>query len=231
MPRAVRNPENAIIQTLLRIKAATWADLLEDTKLSKGALSKYLTLLINSQRIKVNVDTSEDRRKTKYSLIQLQKEKVEKVRAAEKLVPIDIEMFCKQLIAFSSQSGYQISKLKDREQARILLKEYLIFNIDTIASYIPYFIELAFWFSVGVAKARKLKPGKQYDAFVKRLKENFVKKIFEPWIESLAFSAFQNRDISLEVKKDGVYPKYAIEIGKRIDLSFFDKMQEIQPKT
>src|SRR3989337_4460241 len=99
MPKAIRNPRNAILQALLKTNA-TWTELLNETGLSKGALSKYLEPLTKEGLVKRDVDASERPPRVRYSIVSLPKETIE--TAVEK---IDLEEYYGKLVQFASQSG------------------------------------------------------------------------------------------------------------------------------
>lgn len=232
MPKT-RSPKNQIRRALLGCKEATWTQLLDETKLSKGALSKHLKELIEYGQVKTNTDDSKRPPSTKYSLIQINKEDAkhitQKMARPPDYRPKSFLEMQRILLLFSMQVGNQISMLDDRQKAKELLKEYLSFNLDTLSASVPVFILAAFAYSRGYMHGQK-NPKKQHQIFLKHLKAHFMKEFIEPWIESLADTAFWNQDISVSVKKGGAYPFYAMEKGKnltRVHSTFFDKAQEL----
>jgi hypothetical protein len=176
-------------------------------------------MLIKYGDVKVWVDTSKHPRLTVYSLIPAAEAQLpEQVKKLEE--PTEIDEAWKYFIDLSLQSGYQLSKVDDRQKARELLREYLAFNIDVLAANLTSFISGAFSFSKGVARGKRLTRQEQYEIFIKNLKDDSIKKVLIPWMESLAYSGFWNQDIALgEVEEDAVYRYYGIERGRKIDLS------------
>ena len=222
------NPRKIIWNALLRheSRSATWPQLKDETCLSKFTLSKYLNMLIKCGDVRVWVDTSKHPRLTVYSLIPAAEAQLpEQVKKLEGENRTEIDEAWKYFIDLSLQSGYQLSKVDDRQKARELLREYLAFNIDVLAANLTSFISGAFSFSKGHTRGKneqgkRLTEQEQYEIFIKNLKDDSIKKVLIPWMESLAYAGFWNQDIALgEVEEDAVYRYYGIERGRKIDLS------------
>ena len=217
-------------------KRLTWQDLREKTELSKGALSKHLNEMLKNGDIKPEIElSSQGQRQTVYSLITESKEEIKanlsEKRSEEKdlMKPEEFQYYLDQLQLLAFASGLNIKALEDRKQAEAIFKEYLDFYLDTIASYIPYFISLARSYSIGYSKGRGNLPlKKQYEIFVKRLNEEFINKILLRWIEAIAYSIFLNSDITSK-EQDGHNPltEYIEHRGKAIDKSYLDKIERV----
>jgi hypothetical protein len=198
MKRTSRNPQQIIEGILAKLKQATWNDLKKETNLSKGALSKHLQLLIKYRRVEVNVDTSTTPKTLRYSLSPLSKleEYKPRIDINEKDSVNQHEKDIRDLIGFSVQTGYVISLEKDRKQAWDLFERYAAFNLDSIVLEILCSIVCSYHYSRGYMRGkRKDDLDKQHEIFIKRLKEYSIRQFISPWIESLATSAFYNRDI------------------------------------
>jgi hypothetical protein len=231
LPREIRRPEHAIRKALIKYGKATWTQLLQETKLSKGALSKYLNMLIKSGQVFQEVDSSARPPRSMYSLTYPSMEETKQTYGEVTLEAHEAQQLV--LVNFSMQNGYSISNLKNRKSAKTLLEEYLTFDLDILAANIPIFIGLAYAYSLGY-KDTKANPQKQYDFFIKYLKNHYVKEFIEPAIEALAYSAFLNRDVALgtfkEPKQLGLYPEYGSKRGMKIvseNNAFIDHMTEL----
>lgn len=227
------NPKKEIMDVLLKRGGATWTQVLEETKLSKGALSKHMTQLIEWGYVETTIDQIKRPPTTRYSLAKIRHEVAKRITQQigqmDLNKPLGFMEMQKILVVFSVQVGYQISKLKDRAKAKEILREYLAFNLDTLAASLPIFVTASFAYSKGYMH-KKSDPKKQQKIFIKNLKGRFMKEFVEPWIESLADTAFWNWDISIGVDKGGVYPNFGIEKGKNLPIvhsKFFDKAQEL----
>ncbi len=224
------------MEAQLVYKKLTWSELQQKTELSKGALSKHLKEMIKTEQVKAEIImTSKNQMQTVYSAITLSKDEIKTDLTKpllEKPNPLEMDQFeyllnQLQLLAFSS--GIHIKVIQDRKQAEAILRDYLDFNLDTISSYIPYFISLANSYSIGYAEGKgKLPIKKQYDVFVKELKEHYIKKIIEPWIDAIAYSIFVNSDITLEkTGQNRFLGQYIESRGKAVDRSFIDRIELI----
>lgn len=224
MKRAVKNPRQTIEKAIIQLKNPTWNDLLKKTNLSKGALSKYLNQLIKYNRVTIFVDTSTIPKINRYlpgplPKLEEYKTQIEERSKKTKKNFFDLEKYNMKLIGFCEQSGYQISKIVDRNKAKKLLSEYLQFNLDALGIWILHSIIYSNSFSEGIMDKKKSKDiQKQQEVLIKQLKTYFIKDFITPWIESLASSAIYNQDI-LEI-----YEKALIDRGKSTNLSFLDNM-------
>jgi hypothetical protein len=86
-----------------------------------------------------------------------------------------------------------------------VLEKNVVFNVDTIAAYLPLFIQFSFRYSEGYAKGRTITREEQFEVFLEELKQSYIKSILEQWIENLALTFFWNQDIA-----PSVYQEYAI---------------------
>lgn len=120
LPKA-GNPKREIMDVLLKRRGVTWTQLLNETKLSKGALSKHLNQLIEWGYVETTVGQTKRPPTTRYSLARIRQEvakkTAQKIGQLELDKPLDFTEMHKTLVVFSMQVGYQISKLKiERKQ-------------------------------------------------------------------------------------------------------------------
>jgi hypothetical protein len=227
MKRTTRTPRQTIEKAIAKLINPTWKDLLKETKLSKGALSKYLNQLIRYDRVIIFVDTSTIPKTNRYLAgpipkLEDYKTQIEERSKKPKNSSFDLEKYNMKLIGFCEQSGYQISRIVDRNRAKKLLSEYLQFNLDALGIWILHSIIYSNSFSKGIMDKIKSKDiQKQQEVLIKRLKTYFIKDFITPWIESLASSAIYNKDI------EKIYENALIERGKATNLSFLNNMIEL----
>ncbi len=221
MKRTVKSPIQTIIQTLARVGEASWTELKNETKLSKGALSENLNLLIKWGQVIVAVNTSAVPKKISYSLAPVLKLDIGKATAAG-VERSEFERQLVELAKFSVYSGHQISLAKDRNEAKNLLMEYLNFNLDALGPEILLSIVYSLAFSRGFMKgSKKTKAQLQYDVLVEELRA-YCRKFIEPWIESIAFTTFLNQDLI------DVHKTLAARRGSAVRVTFFDKIFSLQ---
>lgn len=234
MPRAVRNPSNAIIEVLSEKGKATWAELLKETQLSKGALSTYVTELLKGKKIKVETDTSKRPPKTIYVLEDPTKELRSKLNRKKHPLFFNINYLQEpdysnpDYVAFAIHVGNLISTMKDREKAKQLMKEYLEFVMNYLFSDIIAGITLA------DALSCPIKNNPQNSPLNSNEDEDKPEDILKIWkksrqyldedavIQAIFWSAFKNRDITLE-GKDTVFNSFSQEIERKMDRSFMQR--------
>jgi DNA-binding transcriptional ArsR family regulator len=231
MPRAIRNPSNAIIEALSKRNKATWAELLEETKLSKGALSQYLKELINRKKISTETDGTKRPPKTLYSL-------VDPIEAARLDAPPGFFVDTNNeknidYVALAIYIGDLISKMKDREDAKKLLKGYIEFtsNIlvaDMCASIEASYISCAMSQALTNAKpsssnARKALDSKSKDEAILELWKAQRKKFgTESLLQAIFWTAFKNSDVAFG--EEHLFLSFGSELNRRIDRSFIEKI-------
>lgn len=231
MPRAIRNPSNAIIEALSKRNKATWAELLEETKLSKGALSQYLKELINRKKISTETDGTKRPPKTLYSL-------VDPIEAARLDAPPGFFVDTNNeknidYVALAIYIGDLISKMKDREDAKKLLKGYIEFtsNIlvaDMCASIEASYISCAMSQALTNAKpsssnARKALDSKSKDEAILELWKAQRKKFgTESLLQAIFWTAFKNSDAAFG--DEHLFLTFSSELNKKIDRSFIEKI-------
>jgi hypothetical protein len=234
MPRAIRNPSNAIIEVLSEKGKATWAELLKETQLSKGALSTYVTELLNSKKIKIQTDTSRRPPKTIYVLEDPTKELRNNLNRKKHPLFFNIDYLQEpdysnpDYVAFAIHVGNLISSMKDRDKARQLMKEYLEFVMNYLLSDILAGIILAYSLSHPMKAIPQNSPlnlsrgGDKPEDILKIWKETRQHLDEDAVIQAIFWSAFKNKDITLE-GKDAVFNSFFQEIEKKIGLSFMQR--------
>lgn len=220
MPRPVRNPTNAIIEALSKQNKATWAELLKETQLSKGALSKYLTELIKDQRINTETDGTKRPPKTLYSL-------VDPIQAAMKDAPPgffvdpqnekDIDY-----VGLAIYIGDLISKLKDREEAKKLLKGYLDFTANILVADMCVSIEASYIYCAMSQELTNTPIKAQTEEILKLWKACRKKFDTERLLQAIFWTAFKNSDVAFG--EEHLFLLFGSELNKRIDRSFIEKI-------
>jgi hypothetical protein len=234
MPRAIRNPSNAIIEALSKRGKATWAELLEDTKLSKGALSSYITEMLNRNKIAVETDTSKRPPKTLYVLVDPAREIRKKLEQKKHPFFFNTDNLQEpdysnpDYVALSIYVGHLISTLKDREKARRLLKDYLEFVSNYLLSDIVAGISVAHMLSdykegePSSSNKETFEAKKGTEEILNIWKNNHTRLDEGQIIQAIFWTAFKNKDIALE-GKDAVFYSFAKEISIKMDRSFMQK--------
>lgn len=224
MPKAIRNPSNAIIEALSKRNKATWAELIEETHLSKGALSQYLTELIKEKRINTETDGTKRPPRTLYSL-------VDPIQAAIKDAPpgffVDPNNEKKiDYVGLAIYIGDIISKVKDREEAKKLLKGYLAFTANILVTDMCTSIE-ASYISCAISQELTNTPTKaQTDEILKLWKACRKKFETERLLQAIFWTAFKNSDIAFG--EEHLFLTFGSELNKKIDRSFIEKIQSVQ---
>jgi hypothetical protein len=208
MPKAIRNPANAIIEALATHDKVTWAELLKLTHLSKGALSEYIKQMINDKKIKTETDGSTRPPKTLYFLVDpvsqaknpfFHNQFDDKIH---RKYGLDSDEMAPDYTAFAIYVGNLISKLEDREKAKRLLNEYLKYATDSLISNILG----AIWFTSITADGRSVvnninskkqpHPQIQTDDILQLWKKHFKQFDVSSMIEAIFWTAFKNPDIA-----------------------------------
>lgn len=211
MPKAIRNPTNAIIDALSTHDKLTWAELLKLTHLSKGALSEYINQMIKDNQIKTEVDGSSRPPKTLYSLVDpvsnvenpFFNDQFEDKNPLEDAFT-EIREIIPAFTSFSIHVGNALSKLEDRQKAQRLLDDYLKWASDFLISYILYAICFTSVTPEGHAVVNRIKSEKQPHPQVKHeeILELWVKyfKQFDvsSMVESLFIAVLKNPDIAFD---------------------------------
>jgi hypothetical protein len=223
MPRAIRNPSNAIIEALSKRNKVTWADLLEETHLSKGALSQYLAELIKEKRINTETDGTKRPPKTLYSL-------VDPIQAAMKNAPpgFFVDPNNKKSIDYVGLAIYigdLISKVKDREEAKKLLKAYLAFTANILVTDMCVSIE-ASYIRCSMSQALTNTPIKAQTEEILKLWKACRKKFdTERLLQAIFWTAFKNSDV---VFREHLFLTFGSELNKKIDRSFIEKILSVK---
>jgi hypothetical protein len=224
MPKAIRNPSNAIIEALSKRNKATWAELIEETHLSKGALSQYLTELIKEKRINTETDGTKRPPRTLYSL-------VDPIQAAIKDAPkgffVDPNNEKKiDYVGLAIYIGDIISKVKDREEAKKLLKGYLAFTANILVTDMCTSIE-ASYISCAMSQALTNTPIKAQTEDILKLWKTCRKKFeTERLLQAIFWTAFKNSDIAFG--EEHLFLTFGSELNKRIDRSFIEKILSVK---
>ncbi len=208
MPKAIRNPSNAIIEALATNDKVTWAELLKLTHLSKGALSEYIKQMIKDKKIKTETDGSSRPPKTLYSLV----DPVSQAKnpffynqfddKIHRKYGLDSEEMAPNYTAFAIYVGHLISKVEDRKKAKRLLNEYLKYATDSLVSNMLG----AIWFTSITAEGlsvvnninSKKEPQRQSQTedIVELWKKHFKQFDVSSMIEAIFWTAFKNPDIA-----------------------------------
>ena len=220
MPRPVRNPSNAIIEALSKRNKATWAELLKETQLSKGALSKYLTEMIEGKRINTETDGTRRPPKTLYSL-------VDPIEAATKDAPpgFFVDPNNEKEIDYVGLAIYivdLISKVKDREEAKKLLKGYLDFTANILVANICVSIEASYLYCAMSQALTNTKLKAQTEEILKIWKACRKKFDTERLLQAIFWTAFKNSDAAFG--DEHLFLTFSSELNKKIDRSFIEKI-------
>jgi DNA-binding MarR family transcriptional regulator len=232
MPRTIRNPSNIIIEVLSMQYRATWAELLVETQLSKGTLSKYLSEMIKHKKIRTETDTSKRPPKTLYLLVD-PAAKLKKILEKKKdpFFPDkkeDWEELEPDYVAFAILVGHLISTLKDREIAKRLLKDYLEFTTSFLFANIFAGLEAAYICSdihgrgSNDKTGKTREPGEQIEEILQLWKKNHEKFDVDPILEAIFWAIFKNADVAFEVKEPVVL-SFGNEIYTKMDKSVMGK--------
>jgi hypothetical protein len=253
MPKAIRNPSNAIIEALSVHDKVTWAELLKLTKLSKGALSDYLTEMIKSKKIKTEIDGSSRPPKTLYSLVdptfQVKGRNPFFYNQFEDSIHrkylLDSDELAPDYTAFAIYVGNLISKLEDREKAKRLLNEYLKYATDSLISNVLSAIWLTSITSdglsivTGVNSKKQPQPKDEIDSILQLWKKHFKEFDVSSMVEAIFWTAFKNPDIAFGGEHSAVLSfmldkeRMASEstIGKFMDEIIKIKKKEAKPSS
>lgn len=235
MPKAIRNPSNAIIEALSKRNKTTWAQLMEETQLSKGALSQYLSELIKEKIIKTETDASKRPPKTLYSL-------VDPIEAIIKNAPpgslFDTNNEKKiDYVAVAIYIGNIISQMENREEAKRLLKRYIEFTSNILITDICASIEASYLYCVMSQALSNSKPNSnnvrkvsdsksQNENILDLFKTQRKKFATEPLLQAIFWTAFKNSDIAFG--EEHLFLTFGSELNKRVDRSFIKKILSVK---
>lgn len=203
LPRTIKTPRRIIWETLREHGPLTWSQLLEKTKLSKGALSKHLKELKNDwQWIVTAVDTETRPPTTIYHPIgELPEEFYEN--------PVEFyEGFVRFATLLALKHGTEIGEMKDRKLAQNILARYLKTNLGWIASFISDNMYKAYAYARGridgrpsfiKSKDASKEIAKTIHVFHEEIRKHYMRRFLEPWVEALADAYLANLDIAEEV--------------------------------
>ena len=237
MPKAIRNPSNAIMEALVQKNKATWAELLEATKLSKGALSSYLTKMIKDKQIETETDTSKRPPKTLYKLVDPEPQFKNKNPLFLNTDYTDDQDYDNpNYVAFAIKVGHLISIMEDREKAKELLKEYLQFITNYLVFDVMAAVRVTYMLSEHDKKSLSNTTGEaveskdKTDETLKIWKNHHDKFDEDQILQAIFWTAYKNKDIALD-GEDSVYNSFALEKSEKISQSFMTKFIDRVAKT
>lgn len=224
MPKAIRNPSNAIIEALSKRNKATWAELIEETHLSKGALSQYLTELIKEKRINTETDGTKRPPRTLYSLVDPIQAVIKNAPQGFFVDPNNEKSI--DYVGLAIYIGDIISKVKDREEAKKLLKGYLAFTANILVTDMCTSIEASYIYCA-MSQALTNTPTKAQTEEILKLWKACRKKFeTERLLQAIFWTAFKNGDIAFG--EEHLFLTFGSELNKKIDRSFIKKILSVK---
>jgi DNA-binding HxlR family transcriptional regulator len=212
MPKTAKNPKNTIKQAFCTKNELTWTELLNQTKLSKYALSTHLKALFIEGSVKTKIDPNRPTRILYTYINPMEREKQDKPSAEQfkEFPPEKYETPCHEDMGYAPEqidyviwAGSLISKMVDREEAKEQLNKYLIGVAECLIQHVLGSAFFTLFTPEGKLFMERIENGVEMDLSVEvaRLWER-CHGLFDvnPMVETVFWTIFKNFDVFRQLK-------------------------------